>query len=180
MIDWAAIVMGSRWLALAAMLHLACDRPCGSTGTPLIFDLTSYESSERVKAQLRPPLRWSAEAKNGGLPNATPRFDFVTIEVGEGEHLGQRGPTQITFFNDRLNSVVFSPPDPARYFDAISRLPGASVVEQEGFTMVRFAPHTAAWRVGASANPPSVEWYDECLREELVSLIEHHSRGPGK
>jgi hypothetical protein len=164
-----------RWLALAATLQLGCQRPCGTIGTPLIFDLTSGEARARVKERLRPPLRWSTDEKYGGLRNAEPRFDFVTIELGVGEHLGQRGPVQVTFFNDRLNSVVFTPPDASRYFEAIARLPGGSVVEKEGFTIVRFAPHTEAWRVGASDNPLSVEWYDECLRQELISLIQEHS-----
>lgn len=167
------------WLVLASTLQLACQRPCGSNGTPLILGLVSGESRARVQARLHHPPGWSKEEKNGGLPNAVPRFDFFTIDIGEWEHLGRRGPTKLTFFNDRLNSLVFSPPDPAGYFEAVSQLPGGSVVKEEGFVMVHFAPHTAAWRVGASDDPPSVEWYDECLREELVSLIQHYSsRGP--
>jgi hypothetical protein len=162
-------------LVVCALFVAGCYSPCDQAGTPLMWGLMSQQPLASVRSQLQSPSRWVETRNDYEAPPRVPRFDFTSVEVGEGEHLGHRGPVTLTFYNDRLYSMSFQPSDLDAYMKAVEELPGADVKPLPGFRILRLPPRTEVWKVGGYVGPAVVEWYDECLREEHDSWISQYA-----
>ena len=142
-----------------------------------MWRLMSQQTAAAVRAQLQ-PTEWSEQKTDHQPREGVPKFEFVAVDVGDGEHLGHEGRVTLTFYNNRLYSMYFEPKDLAGYFRAVEGLPGASLEASQHFRIVRLPSRTRVWQVGTpgvAGSTPAIEWYDDCLREERDSWIRQYA-----
>lgn len=133
----------------------------------------SQQPPGAVRRQLGAAQKWRIVGENKGPTDGRPRFDFVEVSVGQMADFGQTGDVVLTFYNDRLMCVYFTPADPSTYFGTLSHLPGARP-HLSGAVVVPGGAHVR--RVGARpAEGPVIQWYDPCLQDEQTSWIMKYS-----
>ena len=129
----------------------------------------SYSRPENVlssfdKAQLRVVEDTRGEPRSG-----RPRFEFYRVEIADHEFCGQRGTLDLIFFNDRLNSTIFYPPDIASCLANIRRSHPQFATSQGTIG------HTTFMTSSDYRNRPHVAWHDARLIEEQQRWVSRYA-----
>ena len=163
-------------------VSLSCRPPHSSL---LIDELLGGSTSEVVTRQLgtgRPRSSWSEkEALN---PNdRRPRHDFIYM-IGPYSDQGIPGRLELTFYNDRLMEAQFTPNDPERYFQRLSKSirdwgsePGKPRNISPEVTLTYYRDAGGGIRFIWTYLPISKEWDDWVARYSLLSYshASHHA-----
>jgi hypothetical protein len=103
--------------------------------------------------------------------NRRPPFVTVNVEVADFEVLGTRGLLELQFLNDRLSSVVYSPPSPEQVFGELSRIPGAIHISD---SELQLAPATEIRLVTLEGHTKLIV-RDTCLARETEDWIKRYA-----
>lgn len=140
-----------------------------------LFD--GIESYVGVEAFLRSldekSLKYDVEyPEPSGRETDRPAFDMIVVKVSRYEHLGHRGRLLISFFNDRLMSVLFYPSDMSAYLEALRAREDVDLAGRSDFRVGR---HARVWRAVDYTGQSYVGWEDMRLASERDLWIKRYS-----
>jgi hypothetical protein len=137
----------------------------------LIGQYQSSQTPQQVMAAIR-EAKWKfvvvEDSKGPEPPDRRPRFDFLSVEVEDQEYCGQRGVLKMVFFNDRLNSTIFFPPDVRTCLNALGQQPTAT----EGRLV---AANTLFLTSTDYKGRPYVSWHDKRMNDEQDRWVSRYS-----
>jgi hypothetical protein len=132
----------------------------------------SFSSSQAVKTKELAGLPFVIREQTGlRREDRRPPFDQLGISVPRFSHLGQSGELSLSFFNNRLEAVLFYPADP----DAYLRTLRAAGIPLTGGKDLELPPFTRL-RTGVDYQHRTyVVWEDVRLTEESDRWIERYA-----
>lgn len=148
-------------------MWLSCSVPepgaRGGSPVPLALGLSSHMTAERVNALLGKDKEWTVKTLHSPAEGKCPRMDLSIATVDAMSDHGEIGKARLSFVNDRLYSVWFTPKNLKSYVDALRR---------DGLLFDAAGQHAASddvriWLWSEQQEGAYVGWEDRRIRAEM-------------
>ncbi len=139
--------------------------------TKLINGIESYQNIVEFKGFLsHSSYQW--EASEDPPSTSSPPFHQAVVTIRDYSHLGFTGELYVIFFNNRLYSTIFYPPDIEKYIEVIEKTIGTKFNNDQELIM---PPHTSVRIATDYKGRKYINWSDVRLDKEVDLWIDLYS-----
>ena len=126
--------------------------------------------------QALPECRFNVTSSSTlGSDDKRPRYDWISVSLGECKKVADQGEVTLSFFNDRLDTVFNYRADARSFVDRLAREPGWHPGPTPN--SIRRGPATLVFHATDLSGRAYVAWEDECLSNERSAWINRYARG---